>query len=245
MEPRKILLALALFALVIFIPSSGPPDFRARLIVWNVGQGQWVSLVGMGECWHFDTGGEFMNWSALQKNCGSRKNRIFLSHWDHDHIGFAAPLARRMNACLQEIGPAPRVSSRKRQSLRRIPKCDSELTEIWTWRPSQGRAANELSLVFGVRGALLPGDSPKNQETQWVRKMPRSLHTHLLVLGHHGSRTSTSQELLTRLPHLRIAISSARFNRYGHPHRETVELLKRWRIPLLKTEDWGSIAIEL
>jgi beta-lactamase superfamily II metal-dependent hydrolase len=44
---------------------------------------------------------------------------------------------------------------------------------------------------------------------------------------------------------LKIAISSARKAKYGHPHIETIWLLKKRGVPLLRTEDWGTIALEL
>lgn len=65
----------------------------------------------------------------------------------------------------------------------------------------------------------------------------------VLALGHHGSRTSTSKDLLKELPNLKLAIASARKRRYGHPHRETVEALGKFKVPILSTEDWGNIVI--
>jgi competence protein ComEC len=91
---------------------------------------------------------------------------------------------------------------------------------------------------------LIPGDSTAPQEKIW------SYHgnmqkTGFLLLGHHGSRTSTSEELLSQLPHLKVAIASARFARYGHPHLEVVRRLKKYHVALLKTEDWGNLWFEI
>lgn len=87
--------------------------------------------------------------------------------------------------------------------------------------------------------ALFPGDSPRAQEKRWFPQAP--LDTRILVLGHHGSRTATSHQLVARLRHLKMAIASARFKKYGHPHIETKARLKQAHVPLLKTEDWGHL----
>jgi competence protein ComEC len=43
------------------------------------------------------------------------------------------------------------------------------------------------------------------------------------------------------MPGLRVAVASARERRYGHPHQETELILRKFRVPLLRTEDWGNI----
>ncbi|MBK7961611.1 MAG: hypothetical protein IPK04_10715 [Bdellovibrionales bacterium] len=67
----------------------------------------------------------------------------------------------------------------------------------------------------------------------------------VLILGHHGSKTSTSEALLQRLPRLKFAIATARESRYGHPHFVVLNRLRQHRIPILRTEDWGHIGLEL
>lgn len=117
--------------------------------------------------------------------------------------------------------------------------------------PTTNRAAaatNDESRVYFADESLITGDSPRRQELQWScgkRFSQLAQRTHILVLGHHGSKTSTSEELLARLPNLRQAIASARFARYGHPHEEVVRRLKSHGIALLRTEDWGSLIFNL
>jgi beta-lactamase superfamily II metal-dependent hydrolase len=38
-----------------------------------------------------------------------------------------------------------------------------------------------------------------------------------------------------------MAVVSARFTKYGHPHREVIERLKAAHVPLLRTESWGNL----
>lgn len=106
-------------------------------------------------------------------------------------------------------------------------------------------SANAASRVFMIENrVLLPGDSIASEEKKWglfVRKHPITL----LVLGHHGSRTSTSEALLKNLPHLKQAIASARREVYGHPHKTVLKRLKKNGVAVIATEDWGSLHWEL
>ncbi|WP_413584632.1 ComEC/Rec2 family competence protein [Bdellovibrio sp. HCB274] len=102
---------------------------------------------------------------------------------------------------------------------------------------------NAASQVVAFKRFLFPGDSPIKAESLW-QGLPWVTNARVLVLGHHGSRTSTSEELLDHLPVLKMAIASARWERYKHPHAEVIYRLKKRQIPLLKTEDWGNIWFE-
>lgn len=225
----------------------------SQLIIWNVGQGQWVTKVTPQACTHFDLGGEKNVSSQVLKLCQNKKNILFLSHWDLDHISFASSYAASINAnnlggieaCLTSL-PEGATSNRKWQSITKIPICKEKPTLIRIVahplsKAGKQTAANDLSQVIEdqVFKILLPGDSPKKEELKWAHQA--SAKSIGLVLGHHGSRTSTSHDLLAKLPNLKWAVASARKAKYGHPHKETVERLKLHRIPILKTEDWGNI----
>jgi beta-lactamase superfamily II metal-dependent hydrolase len=107
--------------------------------------------------------------------------------------------------------------------------------------------ANLLSHVFVAKspfgGILVSGDSPQRAEKIWAVDLPRGIDKY--ILGHHGSRTSTSDYLLRQLPQLNFAISSARKKRYGHPHIEVIRKLHEQNVPLLQTEKWGSFSFYL
>lgn len=232
--------ALGFFLLVTF---SATPlvDFfrRSHIIVWNVGQGQWVTAVDANQCQHFDTGGEFFPFKKASALCGDRLNKIFLSHWDWDHVG-ALSRWPKWNSCVASA-PLGKTSARKMKMLERFDSCLKE--DITMWTPALSKDTNAESRVVEYQGFLLPGDSPKTQEKIW-QQLSWIAPTRVLVLGHHGSRTSTSKELIDRLPHLKMAVASARWARYKHPHAETVALLKLHHIALLRTEDWGNIWFE-
>ncbi|WP_155988237.1 ComEC/Rec2 family competence protein [Oribacterium sp. P6A1] len=65
----------------------------------------------------------------------------------------------------------------------------------------------------------------------------------VLKLGHHGSSTSTSFELLERMRPEYGIISYGRDNDYGHPHKETLEILKEFGTEPVETAKTGEIRI--
>lgn len=220
--------------------------FHKYLVVWNVGQGQFVTAIEEDECLHFDVGGEFFPFRKLSSLCRDRQNKIFLSHWDWDHIGGLAKWPKVFtNSCIA-VAPIGPTSDHKKNILDRFTPCAPNaisVAETKTWTPQVSKDTNSESHVTVFKDFLIPGDSPKTQERLWEH-IPWIHQTRVLILGHHGSRTSTSPDLLNELPHLHTAVASARWARYKHPHAATVALLRKRRIALLKTEDWGSIWFE-
>lgn len=77
----------------------------------------------------------------------------------------------------------------------------------------------------------------------WGPQLPKA-HKIVLILGHHGSKSSTSEYLLNNLS-IRQSISSARWKRYHHPHPQVLARLQIKKIPNLRTEDWGHIIFQI
>jgi competence protein ComEC len=251
-----VVLAFVLFSATPLASENVPKEF---IVVWNVGQGQWATLKDQYGCHHFDMGGEFNPLRKVTALCGKSKNYIYLSHWDLDHISFVGRSAQYLpNRCLV-LGPLGTSSAKKMKAVLALPHCAEETAFHWQELthlapplslPEKGAkkskvSSNELShVVLAENRYLIPGDSDARAEKVWDRSPSLPL-TKWLLLGHHGSRTSTSEDLLSRMPNLKVAIASARARRYGHPHLEVVALLRYHHVPLLRTEDWGNLWFEI
>jgi competence protein ComEC len=238
---------LFVFFLILSFALPLSVEVRPYLVVWNVGQGQWATVVDEDGCWHFDVGGEFAPWSSIMSMCRARRNFISLSHWDWDHVGLIGRATRFLpNICLLFAPPDvdKEVSRRKRNLLRGLENCPPRFAFSY-WVGDRSKTTNASSRVILSRGVLLPGDSPIDQEKKWIRYFRDLDRVRVLILGHHGSRTSTGKDLLRALSGVQLAISSSRFRRYGHPHVKVIDALRARAVPLLRTEDWGSIQIEL
>ncbi|MBP6856126.1 MAG: MBL fold metallo-hydrolase [Candidatus Pacebacteria bacterium] len=98
--------------------------------------------------------------------------------------------------------------------------------------------------IYKNTSFLLTGDAPIATEMYLSKKYKSQLKTDVLKLGHHGSRTSSSETFLTTTnPGLAI-ISAGKNNSYGHPHTEVMDRLKKLEIPYFSTIDMGSITLE-
>lgn len=219
------------------------------LIVWYVGQGQMVTYVNETHCHHFDMGGEFFPEKELFKICGSKKNQVTFSHWDYDHINFIKKAYRILpSLCRVSNNSYLPMNPKKSRLIQKLLICKKPnktfFREIVLPRQAQPRSSNEKSRIFIVKDkVLIPGDSTAKMERHWSDLIRTPLQ--LLILGHHGSRSSTSDRLLNKLPFVHLAIASARKKRYSHPHSQVIERLRDRKILLIRTEDFRHIQVSL
>ncbi|MEZ5331353.1 MAG: DNA internalization-related competence protein ComEC/Rec2 [Thermoanaerobaculia bacterium] len=116
--------------------------------------------------------------------------------------------------------------------------------------PGFGGTDNDRSLVLraeaGDRAVLLTGDLQAAGERALLGHAPGSrLRADVLLVPHHGSRTSAGPELLDAVRPRLAVISAGPGNRFGHPHREVLERLRRRGIPRLVTARSGWIRVVL
>jgi len=98
-----------------------------------------------------------------------------------------------------------------------------------------------LKLTHGENSFLFTGDSPKSIEKYLVETLGNYLDIDVLKLGHHGSKTSTSDLFLGFTSPDYAIISAGLNNRYGHPHQEVLDLLGQFEIDLFRTDEVGNI----
>lgn len=107
-----------------------------------------------------------------------------------------------------------------------------------------GMSPNDASLVmrirYGGRAILLTGDAEEEAEHVLLAS-DRDLSADVLKVGHHGSRTSTSVELLDAVRPRYAMVSCGVRNKFGHPHEETLDALDRFAVTLRRTDLEGAI----
>lgn len=100
-----------------------------------------------------------------------------------------------------------------------------------------------MRLQYGERSILFVGDAEHEAE-EVLSAMGDRVRADVLKVGHHGSRTSSTEAFLAAVrPTLAVA-SQGRDNAFGHPHEDVVERFERLGIPLLLTHQRGGITIE-
>ena len=100
-----------------------------------------------------------------------------------------------------------------------------------------------IRLVYGESSFLFTGDAEEESE-EIILEDGYMLSSDVLKCGHHGSSSSSSDEFLEAVDPLYAVISCETGNRYGHPHRETVEKLDREKIITYRTDKDGTILAE-
>ncbi len=113
-------------------------------------------------------------------------------------------------------------------------------------KQAEARRANDdclaFKLVLGGNSLLMEGDAEKAIERQIVREDPAA---ELLKVGHHGSATSTSQELLAAVQARVAVISVGRDNSYGHPRLEVLRRLDVSGVKVYRTDMDGLVTFLL
>ena len=94
---------------------------------------------------------------------------------------------------------------------------------------------------------LFTGDMPKESEEALLencRETEASPIVDVLKLAHHGSKTSSCPSFLSETRAKFALFSYGKKNRYGHPHKSTVENCKKYRLFPLETAKLGEILIK-
>ncbi len=110
---------------------------------------------------------------------------------------------------------------------------------------SSFKDTNEASIigqiVYGSSTVMLTGDAPSKIEIYLVLQNGVALKSDILKAGHHGSRTSSSQEFVKMVQPLFSVISAGKDNRYKHPHQEVIDMFLSHNIDILRTDKEGTI----
>lgn len=226
------------------------------LTVFDVGQGLAVAVHTQNHNLLYDTGpGWFRSDSdasarivlpSLARRGIHHLDLIALSHADNDHAG-------GLESVRTQFPTTPVLASRPQQLAGEVQRCAYADTWRWDgvefrWLHPEGRSGsdNNQSCVLLIRTPfhriLLTGDIEKDTE-RLLLNQSRVPTAEVLLVPHHGSRTSSSAEFLHAVAP-QIAIVSAGFgNRYGLPHAEVSARYAANGIELINTATDGAISL--
>ncbi len=109
--------------------------------------------------------------------------------------------------------------------------------------------SNSLSGVytFEIRNKkiLVMGDAPVAVEKKLVFGKKEKIRCDYLIIGHHGSKTSSSLEFLKATEAKKAFISCGENNKYGFPHKVVLDNLKKANIPYKRTDQDKTLSIKL
>jgi len=98
-----------------------------------------------------------------------------------------------------------------------------------------------IRILYGKFSLILTGDAPIEEEYE-VLKTNADLRADVLKVGHHGSKTSTSEEFLNEIAPSIAVIQSGVKNKFGHPHKETLDRLTKRKIQIFRNDMLGTIS---
>lgn len=237
--------------------------------VLNVGQGQSV-LVRSGrflclvDCGgdSYDNAGDIAADFLGDYGVG-RLDLLVLTHFHADHANGVTELLKRVQVDTLAIPPATGEEEPLRDEILSVAEVrDVEVLEvgedtlltldetrtIQLYAPLGAGETNEAGLTClistGDFDTLITGDMGADVEQQLLA------HTDLpdlevLVAGHHGSKSSTSEQLLAATAPDYAFLSVGEHNTYGHPAQETLERLAAAGCRIYRTDLQGNITLRM
>jgi len=260
---RSRLLALPLLVPLLWPPLERPPAGSFELLALDVGQGTSVLIRTRSHLLVFDAGpqysaesdaGERVLLPLLRARGETRIDRLVLSHRDLDHVGGARAVLAALPvddvlSSLEDSHPLLAAASH-------TTRC--EAGQSWTWdgvrfqilrpmtddylRTLKSNAMSCVLRVEGGRSALLTGDIERDQEAALIATDAAGLRSDLLIVPHHGSKTSSSGAFLDAVrPDVAVFQAGYR-NRYGHPAAEVLARYRARGIVIAVTTACGAFA---
>lgn len=188
-----------------------------------------------------------------------RIDRLVLTHAHADHTGGLAALAARFEVGevwwagdLRE-GP-PELEAELAGLPVRAPPLGAEqlggarlevlgpVGPAAAW-PTVNDGSIVLSVTYGARTVLFTGDAELGAEAALLDRCARCLSADVLKLGHHGSRTSSSEPFLEAVRPTHAIASVGPANHFGFPHPEVVARLKARGVSIFRTDRDGAVTV--
>lgn len=248
---------------VLFLPllwparsTPGYGGFDVQVI--DVGQGLSVLVRTQGHALLFDAGarypsgfdlGDAVVVPALRALGVDHLDRLVISHGDNDHAGGAAAVARAFPDAVRTSGEPSRLAVLANQC---------RAGEAWDWDgvglrmlnpvvDADGAARdNDASCVLLVSGRhgrlLLTGDISRRREPA-VAAAVGAGPALVLVVPHHGSRTSSSEGFLDAIRPALAIISCGWRNRFHHPAPDVLARYAERDVPVETTASAGAIHV--
>lgn len=193
-------------------------------------------------------------------------DRMVISHSDSDHVGGAASLLKHIQFDSM-MGSLPSSNSLiQNLQARKIPAIPCRYRQSWiwdgveffVWHPHEEtlfedqypRKPNEMSCVLEVRNQQisfwLTGDVERQGEAEITERLDTEMlktigdRELIFMAPHHGSKTSSSIELLQKLEPDQAFAQNGYRNRYGHPHPAVSARYGGLRIPFYQTPKSGA-----
>ena len=206
----------------------------------NVGQGDCTLIRDHNKVALIDTGGLTYTDIAndvlvpyLKKNRIYKIDMVIITHYDYDHYG-----------ALEDLQNTYKVNQVYDYSSSFPIKMGDISFNNYNYYGQGHSEENDKSLVIGFnmlnKDFLIMGDASTYVEREII-KNESSVPCDILRVGHHGSNTSTCEEWIKYTTPEEAIISVGKNNRFGHPNKEVINVLNKYKIKIRRTDIEGTI----
>ncbi len=264
---RKIKYIFIIIILLI-INNIGSPN--PKIIFFDVGQGDSSVIISPfnKETILIDTGGKALyqksknnyytqNIILFFKSVGIKRiNYLIMTHGDFDHMGEAINLVEnfKVEKVVFNCGP---YNDLEQELIKALDKkkikyysCIKELnidknklyflqTKVYD---NENDNSNVIYTELNGYKFMFMGDASTTTEKEIMSKYNLP-NIDVLKVGHHGSKTSSSNEFINKINPKYSVISVGKNNRYGHPNKEVLENLKNSKV--YRIDEDGSIMFKI
>ncbi|WP_338451553.1 DNA internalization-related competence protein ComEC/Rec2 [Niallia oryzisoli] len=186
-------------------------------------------------------------------------DKLILTHGDTDHAGGAKAVMKELQVhelVLPDVKEKSELEAELIQTALRKNTAVRYAHDGDSWQAGENHfyilsptkkstmSANNGSLVLytvlGDISWLFTGDLEKEGEARLIEKYPQ-LSVDVLKVGHHGSKSSTTETFLDHITPKIAVISVGEQNSFRHPHRDVIERLEKRKIIIVRTDLNGAI----
>ena len=211
----------------------------------------------------FDTGERII--IPLLDHLGIKKlDYGFISHYDNDHYGGFVTLLNnqrikkvfipepdsstksiKFNKFLDKLGIPKKIYLREKYEIENVAiYILNDTSATYFNKLSSNDRSGIMKIVFGKKSFLFLGDVEIPAERYYVLKERKMLDSDVLKVGHHGSKTGSS-EIFLKLVSPEISLISAGIkNKFGHPSEIVLERLEKLNSRILRTDSAGAILLQ-
>lgn len=261
-----VVLLAGYFGIDLTQDSKVPKDSKLMISYMDVGQGDAAYIKVNGNDILIDAGPRSNSKELLEqlkaKNIDDFE-LVIATHPHEDHIGgmvdvfkeyevkaFYSPKITHTTKTYENLVKAVKDEGLKTKELKGgmvIDLGEGAKFEVFTPQKSEYEELNDYSpimkLSFGNTSYLFTGDAEKLAEEEALAKYKTSLDSDVIKFGHHGSSSSSSNAFIEAVSPKYGIISCAKDNKYGHPHRETLDIIKKYNIKTFRTDTDGEIIL--
>lgn len=227
-----------------------------RITFIDVDQGDSILIEISNKVVLIDTGGKYGSYSIAKdriipylKSLGHSKiDLLILTHGDADHAKDAIYLLENFNVKQVVLNSGndntlEKEIIKKSKKYKRISRANIKLGNYnleFLNKVHNNENEDSLIIYMEINGKkiLLTGDATVKNE-QYILDTYQISNIDILKVGHHGSKTSTSKQFVSRLNPEYSVIQVGEKNRFNHPNSEVLDNLKKSKI--LRTDKNGSI----